>query len=78
MQNSIRPKMKQSRVELKAGKYVFYSFLIQVIICTSASLYHMLFNAVYHDQLNKFIDYDNFNYVVQFFARIGNWILIFE
>lgn len=70
--------MKQSRVELKAGKYVFYSFLIQVLICSSASLYYALFNYFYHTQLDQFIDYDNFSYVLQFFIRIGNWILIFE
>lgn len=77
MQNSVKSKMKKSHLEIKTGRWVILIFLIEVVLCLFAALYHIIFLSFQQSSFQNWINYDTMNMIVLFFTRLGNWMLIF-
>lgn len=76
MMNSIKAKSKHSDLERKLGMQILVVFLMLLVFCTIASIMYV----IWYNENKKYISYidlGDLNLFVEFFIRLGNWVLIF-
>lgn len=78
MQNSIQSKLKKSKLDRETNAWIKYIFLIQLAFCSFSSIYYISSLYYRRDVMKNFIVFGKMNYVLYFFIRMGNWILIFR
>lgn len=83
MMNSVKAKPKRSHLEVKLGWQILTVFLLlvvywlrQVAFCSIAAALYLSWVSKYSNQV-PYLKIGSYNGVLEFFIRLGNWILIF-
>lgn len=78
MLNTVKGKIKRSKVDRETNGWIKFIFLTQLFFCSFAALYYTLTLYFKRDIFQHFMPFDKVGYVLNFFIKLGNWILIFS